>query len=472
MRSVSRVLFSRVLVSGVLVSVGFSVVLSVGLIGEVGAGPTTVPPASTLPRKSRVAEFHTALTSARLTRRQHLERRIDVLQHQESSIHAFIDTDLAAARDQASNRDTQYADQLSGALDGVVVAIKDNIHTNGFRTTAGASELARLANPAGDAFAVARLKAAGAIVIGTTNLDTYARGVRGLSEVAGQTANPRDLKFNAGGSSAGSAAAVAAGMVDVALGTDTCGSLRYPASSAGIFALRPTYGRVSRSGVVPLSPGQDTVGPIAAHPEDLRRVMSIIEEPDPADPAMVPTGASRARPRTRSRRLGIISGIGRLNPSIIAELKAAGFVVVDAGAAPSTAGVNLIELEFQPSLQQYLTWRRGGGGDTQAWLKPTASTARSAALRQRKRLHDQLSDRMEDLRLDALLIPTNQYAPVRLGERQPSANCMFSAASGMPALTIPDPTLTGLPPVGLDLLGRSGDDEGLIAIADEVDRRR
>jgi amidase len=468
MRGITRRVASgrRLVILGVLVGPW----LSLGLGGQTTAAAMTS--ATTTYGPSRIIELHDGLTSSRTTRRQHLERRIDVIQHQEATINAFVDTELPNARNQASNRDAMYADQIVGVLDGVVVAVKDNIHTTSFRTTAGAKRLAAIPNPDIDAFVVTRLKTAGAIVVGTTNLDTYARGVRGLSEVAGQTSNPRDPAFNAGGSSAGSAAAVSANMVDVALGTDTCGSLRYPASSVGIFALRPTYGRVSRSGVVPLSPSQDTVGPMAAHPEDLRRVMSIIAAPDPADPATmsdVPTTS-----QIRHRRLGLLRGVGRPNPTIIAELKAAGFAIVDAGPAPSIAGVNLIELEFASSLQQYVAWRSAGGSSTgrQTWLTPAPSTARSSIEKARRRLGAQLADRLDELKLDALLIPTNQYAPVRLGQKQPSANCAFSAGSGMPALTIPDPSTGGLPPIGLDLLGRSGDDDVLITIADEVDRRR
>ncbi len=427
-------------------------------------------------QRGEVGSLHVDIAAGLVTRRQHLERRIDVIQHQERMIRAFIDTDLASARQTANERDRKNGAVVVGPLDGVVIAIKDNMHADGFRTTAGSTALAKVNTIQMEAGVVRRLREAGAIIVGTTNLDTNARGVRGLSEVRGQTANPRDPRFNAGGSSAGSAATVASGMVDVSLGSDTCGSLRYPASSVGIYSLRPTQGRVSRSGLVPLSPSQDTVGPMALHPDDLRQVLSVIEGIDPQDPLTVAIPHEPVAPR---RRVGVLKGVGSANAMIVSELKAAGFAVITGFDAPSVDGVNLIEVEFRTSYNSYVKWRKAGGDSAQLWLTkdgPDRSAYRLEAIRKgniaRLKLAGALTTVLEGADLDALILPTNRYAPVRLGQRQPSGNCIFSAGSGLPALTIPDASLSGLPAVGIDLLGRAGDDNLLIDIAEIVDGRR
>jgi amidase len=442
--------------------------------------PARVHATDVVPRGAGgIAEVHAELASGTVTRRQHLERKIDVIQHQETTIKAFIDTDLAGTRRTATDADQANGSRVVGPLDGVVVAIKDNLHANGFPTSAGSATLAKATNIQAEAFVVRRLRLAGAVIVGSTNLDTNARGVRGLSQVRGQTVNPRDRRFNAGGSSAGSAAAVAAGMVDVALGTDTCGSLRYPASSVGIFSLRPTHGRISRSGLVPLSPSHDTVGPMAARAADVGRLFAVIDDVDPGDSVTKPAPRELVVPRTSTKRIGVFAALGEVNPSVLSELKAAGYVIVPGLKPPSTSGVNLIEVEYQTSYTAYLAWRKAGGDGEQLWLRPegpdTSVSRRSAVAEGRKaqvRLAKLMTTELDRLKLDAIIYPTNRYAPVRLGLRQPSGNCMLSAGSGLPALTIPDGSTDGLPPVGVDLIGRAGDDNRLIEIAIDVDTRR
>ena len=146
-----------------------------------------------------------------------------------------------------------------GPLEGVPIAVKDLIYINGVKCTAGSTILAN--NVAGyDAAVIKKLKAAGAVLIGTTNLHEFAAGVTSINPHYGPVRNPWDLTRISGGSSGGSAAAVAAGMAPASIGTDTGGSVRIPAALCGLVGLKPTYGRVSRLGVVPLSSSLDTVG--------------------------------------------------------------------------------------------------------------------------------------------------------------------------------------------------------------------
>ena len=396
------------------------------------------------------------------TVRQHLERRIDAIQHQESQIKAFVDTDFAAAR--------READRLSelngfGLLYGKVVAVKDNIGVAGFRTTAGSGQLAampKIGAAAADARAVTLLRNAGAIVIGTTNMDTWARGVRGLSEVRGQTANPLDPARNAGGSSAGSAAAVAAGMVDLAIGTDSCGSIRYPASSVGIYGLKPTWGSVSLDGVVPLAPGQDVVGPLANDVATLRAGWRVISGNDDQSFEPIPI---------ITRRIGVISGFGKLNPKWLDRSRAAGFTFIDVGNAPSTGGVNLIDLQFPIAQRAYIAWRTGA--QDASWLSPTGLVGSAAeqrsqrlAVTNRVRLASQITGLLDRHNLDAIVYPANSAPPALLGARQASGNCMLASGSGLPAIVVPGFRTEGQRlAIGAEFIGRADSEPVLLQLA-------
>jgi amidase len=438
-----------------------------GLLAPSVFAPSSVVGGGTLPNQPNVPNKH----------RQHLERVIDRLQHKERSINAFIDIDLVAAREQAASLDKEDVKDKEKAsatlpLGGVVVAVKDNIHVAGFRTTAGTRQLASFPLAPGlhgDALVVQRLRSAGAVIIGTTNMDTWARGVRGISEVAGQTANPLDPTRNAGGSSAGSAAAVAAGMADLGIGTDTCGSIRYPASSVALYGLKPTWGVVPLNGVVPLAPGQDVVGPLAANPDTLAVGWSVLS-------------GRVVEPVTLSNRLGVLSdggsgassGLGSVSPAWRRAAEAAGFTLVDAGTAPSTSGVNLIELQFSSAKRAYLSWRAGKG--TESWIADSGvigekarRPAQEAVLKKRVVLAKALGDRMKSLNVDALIYPTNQALPAKLGARQVSGNCMLASGSGLPALAVPGVPATGEQlSIGVDLLGRPNDENRLLAVAKQL----
>ena len=178
------------------------------------------------------------------------------------------------------------AEQPSGLLHGMTIAVKDNIDVAGTATTAGASFWRdRLAND--DAPVVARLRRAGAVIVGKANLAELAFGIRSRSTVGGQCRNPWDPARIPGGSSGGSGAAVAAGFCTAALGTDTGGSVRLPAAYCGTSGLRPTWGRVPNRGSVPVCAAQDTIGPMAKRVSDVARLFAVIAGFDADDPCSV-----------------------------------------------------------------------------------------------------------------------------------------------------------------------------------------
>jgi aspartyl-tRNA(Asn)/glutamyl-tRNA(Gln) amidotransferase subunit A len=197
---------------------------------------------------------------------------------------AFLTVTAEQALQAAQAAQEAYAHGRAGALSGVPIAIKDLFDTAGVRTTAG-SKILRDNVPAGDATAVERLRQAGMVMVGKTHLNEFAMGGTGENGQYGPARNPWNPERMPGGSSSGSAIAVVTGMALGALGSDTGGSIRIPASACGCFGLKPTYGRVSRAGAFPLAWTLDHVGPLTSTAEDAARMLAVLAGHDPRDPA-------------------------------------------------------------------------------------------------------------------------------------------------------------------------------------------
>jgi aspartyl-tRNA(Asn)/glutamyl-tRNA(Gln) amidotransferase subunit A len=208
---------------------------------------------------------------------------LDTIVQLNASLNAFITVTADSALEEARIAEAEIArGEWRGPLHGIPIALKDLIDTAGARTTA-ASALYKDRVPAQDAEVVRRLRAAGAVIIGKNNLHEFAYGGSSLVSYFGDVRNPRDPERIAGGSSGGSAAAVVAGMACAAIGTDTAGSVREPASLCGCVGLKPTYGRVSARGVIPLSTSLDHVGPLARSVTDAAIVLQAIAGYDTQD---------------------------------------------------------------------------------------------------------------------------------------------------------------------------------------------
>jgi aspartyl-tRNA(Asn)/glutamyl-tRNA(Gln) amidotransferase subunit A len=208
--------------------------------------------------------------------------RIDQLN---PALNAFITVTADSALDQARRAEQEILrGEWRGPLHGIPIGLKDILDTAGVRTTA-ASALYKDRIPTEDAEVVRRLRAAGAIILGKQNLHEFAYGGSSLISWFGEVHNPWDITRLTGGSSGGSAASVAAGLGFAAVGTDTAGSVRLPAAYCGVVGLKPTYGRVSTRGVVPLSWSYDHVGPIVNSVYDAALMLQVLAGYDPADPA-------------------------------------------------------------------------------------------------------------------------------------------------------------------------------------------
>ena len=228
--------------------------------------------------------------------------------------------------------------EVPGPLAGVAFAVKNLFDVAGVVTLAGSRVLATNPTAARDATVVARLRAAGAILIGCLNMDEFAYGFVTDNAHYGATANPHATDRLAGGSSGGSAAAVAAGLVGLSLGSDTNGSIRVPASLCGVYGLKPTYGRLSRAGVYPFVDSLDHVGPFARSVRDLALAYDVMQGADAGDPAQAPRPVDPASPGlgglTAALRIGRLVGWFEAGASAQALEAVSRVVAALGGAAP------------------------------------------------------------------------------------------------------------------------------------------
>jgi aspartyl-tRNA(Asn)/glutamyl-tRNA(Gln) amidotransferase subunit A len=294
-------------------------------------------------------ELHDLLDKREVSSREVTEafyRRIEAL---DNRVHAYLTLTRELALEQADQADHQRRRGESGPLLGIPLAIKDVICTKGVRTTCG-SKILRNFVPPYDATVMERLKTAGAIILGKTNMDEFAMGSSTEQSAYGITHNPWDLSTIPGGSSGGSAAAVAADECAAALGSDTGGSIRQPAACCGVVGLKPTYGRVSRYGLVAFASSLDSIGPLTKDVRDAALLMNVLGGKDLRDS----TSADIAMPDctrvlsgdAKGLRIGIPREyfVGGIDPEVEGVVRTAVKVLERVGA--TTAEVSLPHTEY------------------------------------------------------------------------------------------------------------------------------
>ncbi len=292
--------------------------------------------------------------SGRRSAREVTEEALAAVAARDGELNAFLVVLGDEARAQADAVDVAVAEGKDpGPLAGVPVALKDNLCTRGIPTTC-ASRILEGWRPPYDATVVGSLQAAGAIALGKTNMDEFAMGSSTENSAFGPTRNPRHTGKVPGGSSGGSAAAVAAGFAPLGLGSDTGGSIRQPAALCGVVGMKPTYGRVSRYGLVAFASSLDQIGPFATSVEDAALLFDVIAGPDPLDSTSLPSAPEPTLPSVHDGVEGIRVGLCRdLVDGCAADVAAR---VQQAADALADAGAKVVEIsvpEFTYGLSAY-----------------------------------------------------------------------------------------------------------------------
>jgi aspartyl-tRNA(Asn)/glutamyl-tRNA(Gln) amidotransferase subunit A len=436
-------------------------------------------------------------------------------------LHAFLSIAEDDARDRARRLDAARDRSTLGPLAGVPIAIKDNICTRGSSTTAGSAVLERFRSPY-DATVITRLEQAGAILIGKTNCDEFAMGSSTENSAFGATMNPWAADRTPGGSSGGSAAAVSARIVPAALGSDTGGSIRQPAALSGITGLRPTYGRVSRYGLVAFASSLDQIGPMTVTAEDTSLILGAIAGMDPSDATTstepVADYAAALTGDLRGTTIGVARDVltGELDPAVLGRFEEAlaacrsrGAVIVDV-ALPhnrhATAVYYLIATaEASSNLARYDGVRYGfrapRARDANLATMYETTRARGFGEEVKRRIilgtyvlsegyYDQYYVKAQQVRrlirrdydeafarVDVVAMPTSPTPAFALGEKTADPLMMYlsdvltvgPSLAGLPSISIPCGFTEKLP-VAVQLVGRPFDEATVLRVADAYQR--
>jgi amidase len=469
-------------------------------------------------RRATVAGLQQAMSAGSLTSADITAFYLRRIERLNPELHAVITVSPEAHAEARASDSTRSAGRARGPLEGIPVLVKDNIAARGMPATAGSPAL--LGAEASDAFLVAGLRAAGAVILGKANLSEWANirsphSSSGWSTLGGQTANPHGAGRNPSGSSSGSAAAVAAGLAPVAIGTETDGSIVSPSGACGVVGLKPTLGLVSRGGIVPISAVQDTAGPMTSCVADAAALLTAMAGRDPADPA---TTRAAGRPADymafldagalRGARLGVwrdgskaaVPAAAGLLDAAVGRLRSCGAEVVDPVPLPDLEKLEEPELtallhEFKHDLNAYLRALPGEHPMTLAELidfniqnasrvlaafgqelfeqaeatggdlaDPGYAAARGEADRV---AHAALDGALADHRLDAVVALTGGPAWLTdhvLGDYTGFSTAGPAAVCGYPSISVTAGLVAGLP-VGLTFMGPAWSEPRLLALA-------
>jgi aspartyl-tRNA(Asn)/glutamyl-tRNA(Gln) amidotransferase subunit A len=461
------------------------------------------------------ADIASGKTSAVEVLEQHLAR----ITEREGEIHAFnlVTTEQARATAQQVDADIK-AGKPVGALAGVPVALKDNMCTRGIETTCS-SKILEGWKPPYDATVVTRLQQAGAVMVGKTNLDEFAMGSSTENSAFGPTKNPLDTSRVPGGSSGGSAAAVAAGFAAASLGSDTGGSIRQPASLCGLVGVKPTYGLVSRQGIVAFASSLDQVGPFTHTVADAALMMEVIGGHDPLDstslPQPMPSLTSVLGQGVKGMRIGRLADmpdgcepevLARMDAAYVA-LQAAGATIVDIAlpslsycltayylVAPAEASSNLarydgvrygMRVETGDLHSMYGATRAAGFGAEVKRRIMLGTYALSAgyfdayygkALKVRRLIANDFAAAYE--KCDVILTPTSPTVAFPLGDKTSDPLTMYlcdiftipTNLAGHAAMSVPFGTGAHNMPVGVQVLAPALGEQTMFRVAAELER--
>ncbi len=464
---------------------------------------------------TRLSAFETreAIARREVSAREVVEAYLRRIDQVDPLVHAF----LTVTREQAL---VQAAGALNGPLAGVPVALKDNHCTRGIRTTCASRILENFVPPY-DATVIRKLRDAGAILLGKTNMDEFAMGSSTENSAFQKTLNPWDPSRIPGGSSGGSAAAVAADFCAAATGSDTGGSIRQPAALCGVTGLKPTYGRVSRYGLVAFASSLDQIGPMTKDVRDAALMLSVIAGQDPMDatsaPLPVPDYLASLEKGVRGMRLGLpreYFGAGmdaEVEKSVrdaVEVYRKLGAEIVDLSLpntehgiatyyliAPAEASSNLARYdgvhyghrakEYDGLVQMYSRSRDEGFGAEVKRRIMLGTFALSAgyydayynnALKVRRLIKQDFDRAWEQV--DAVVCPTSPIPAFKVGEKSDDPLQMYLCdvltvtlnLAGLPGVSIPCGfTKAGLP-VGLQVIGKAFDEETVLRVARAFER--
>jgi len=439
-----------------------------------------------------------------------LQAFLKEIDRREDSLNAFI----TVASEEALAASKQIKKGQKGKLLGVPLAIKDNISTRGIRTTAG-SKIIEEYIPPYSATVINKILGEGAVILGKTNCDEFAMGSSTENSAYGPTRNPHDEARVPGGSSGGSAAAVAAGMAPAGLGTDTGGSIKQPAAFCGVVGLRPTYGSVSRYGVLALTSSLDQVGTLAKTVADARYLLSVISGKDPYDATTVELNPTK-KVGIKDLRIGIPKEyfLEGLDKEIAERIRQTGEILEDRGAkveeislphtqyglavyyiiTPSEVSSNLARFdgirygrrEKASAIEELVSKSRGRGfGDEPKRRIILGTFALSSGYADQYYLK---AAQMRTLvardfaaafsKVDLILTPTTPTTAFKVGEKKDPLSMYLSDIftipanlAGLPGLSVPVGTVGGLP-VGAQLIGPKFSEETLFAVGELLEEER
>jgi len=442
-------------------------------------------------------------STARDLAQAHLAR-IAAYDKQGPGLNAMIALNPRAIEDADGLDAERRQGKVRGPLHGIPIVIKDNYETRDLPTTGGSMALAGFMTGR-DAFQVRKLRDAGAVILGKTNLHELAAGIITISSLGGQTRNPYDPARTPGGSSGGTAAAVAASFAVAGMASDTCGSIRIPAANNNLFGLRGTAGLSSRTGIIPLSHTQDIGGPLARTVTDLALMLDATVGEDPAD-SVTAAGRGQLTGRFRERlgpdalkgaRIGVLKVLFGSSPEdeevtgivrkALEVMKAQGAELVDV-TVPGLEDVlnqsSLINLEFKTDLQAYLAQFPNAPvkslqeildrGLFHASLENTfklrnAAVADPEEIRKvearRELVRQQIRVALAEYKVEALAYPTLRRRPVVVEEPQRGTTCQLSATTGFPAMAMPAGFTPDGVPIGFEILGPAWSDQRLVSLA-------